>query len=362
MDRLLIAAFIILASTDAYPQQHLVQESAFNDNIVACERYDLDACYRISRYQIINLILGDGVNPEQRETKARVNRFNTALKNTSTFAKYLNDCRVQDASACRSALQMPNITEARRAEILRIRDAMPPAPGFIPDVALILAIIAALALAIFIVSKIPTMWAAFKQHLAARQMKAALSAQQNGRQQMSVLTNKQEQDRDQAEYHSYFGQVESALRRDKRDTPRNPDEPHSFLASVIIVGARGFAGIIMLVLWLVIIGPVWFAMLLRTIAAFSIATVFALFTSATPPSVARLDAIAELWVRGFTKIVSNFMQRDYSAPAMYIPLKPLEALQETGLAMLLYAGLLLSFWTTTHLTGYIDIVYLHYFE
>jgi len=229
-------------------------------------------------------------------------------------------------------------------------------PGVISGIALIIAIVAAFAVAIFFVSKIPSAWAAFKEHLAERQMTAAVSVQQNGRHAMSVSVNTEHTTGEQE-----YGRAQPDFAVARRDILRHPDEPQSSIAHAIIVGARVFAGIIMLVLWLVIIGPVWFAMLLRTIAAFSIATVFALFTSASPPSVARLDAIAELWVRGFTRIASNFMQREYGATAMYIPLQLREALQETGLAIVLYIALFASFWTIAHLTVSVPVYIFHLF-
>lgn len=124
-------------------------------------------------------------------------------------------------------------------------------------------------------------------------------------------------------------------------------EPRSGLERLIIRPIAFFvrlsAGIIMLALWLVVVGPIWFALLLRTIAAFSVATVLALFTSATPPHVRRLDAVVELWVSGFQKIFAT-ISGTASNTTPPIPIETSRALLETGLAILLYGGLFTYLW------------------
>src|SRR5262249_48806972 len=76
---------------------------------------------------------------------------------------------------------------------------------------------------------------------------------------------------------------------------RSKKNPYPSLGNFFIwpfmFAARAFAGTLMLIIWFLIVGPIWFAVLLRTIAAFSISTVIALFTGATPPSPERLDTV-----------------------------------------------------------------------
>jgi hypothetical protein len=121
----------------------------------------------------------------------------------------------------------------------------------------------------------------------------------------------------------------------------------STIAKPFVVGARIFAGALMLLLWFCIVGPIWFAILLRTISSFSIATVTAMFTGASAPDVKRLDAVAELWGNGFRKIVTHIMQSE-PVPTAYVPIMPLQAFTEVFFAVLLYTGVFSTLWTLTH--------------
>ena len=129
---------------------------------------------------------------------------------------------------------------------------------------------------------------------------------------------------------------------------RQPSMVECIIAWPIIQAARLFALTIALVLWLFIIGPVWFAILLRSIVAFAFATVTALFTGASAPHAFRLDAVATLWIRGFGDIAAIIFGDD-ALPTTHIPLRPLEALQHTALAILFYTGLAISLWTVAPL-------------
>src|SRR5438105_4841989 len=68
------------------------------------------------------------------------------------------------------------------------------------------------------------------------------------------------------------------------------------IAKHFVIAARLFAGGLMVVVWLLVVGPIWLAVLLRTISAFSFAAVVALFGGHQPPNPDRLDAISGLWV------------------------------------------------------------------
>jgi hypothetical protein len=113
---------------------------------------------------------------------------------------------------------------------------------------------------------------------------------------------------------------------------------------------RVIAVVLMLVIWVGIVGPIWLAFLLRTIAAFSIATVAALFTGSTPPSVQRLDAVVELWVSRFRKIVAN-ISPSATTSTQYVPINPAQALVEIVLAIFFYAGISTYFWLFAHLSS-----------
>jgi hypothetical protein len=118
--------------------------------------------------------------------------------------------------------------------------------------------------------------------------------------------------------------------------------------------ARIFAGLVMLTLWSVVILPIWLAILLRTISSFSVATVTALFTGATPPDSKRLDTVAELWVNGFIRIIKNIAQMPHTEP--YVPISAWQAIKEVLLAIVLYAGVFSTLWTLTHFGTFIDNV------
>ena len=74
------------------------------------------------------------------------------------------------------------------------------------------------------------------------------------------------------------------------------------IAAPIIFTARLIALVIAFSLWVFPILPIWFALLMRTMAAFGWATVKNLFTGRDPPDQARLDYIAALWVHGAIQI------------------------------------------------------------
>lgn len=111
--------------------------------------------------------------------------------------------------------------------------------------------------------------------------------------------------------------------------------------------ARIFAGSLMLTIWVVVIFPIWFAILLRTISSFSIATVTAFFTGATPPETFRLDTVAELWVNGFIRIVRHMLQQPHPGP--YVPINTTQAVVDVLLAIVLYTGVFSTIWTLSHL-------------
>lgn len=117
--------------------------------------------------------------------------------------------------------------------------------------------------------------------------------------------------------------------------------------------ARLFAAFIMIVLWIVIVLPVWFALLLRTILAFSVATIIALFSSSTPPHPGRLDAAATLWMNGLQRIVTNIRHPEAS-PDFVAPIPFYMALYETILAIIFYAGLVSTVWFIY--SGIIDLI------
>jgi hypothetical protein len=142
------------------------------------------------------------------------------------------------------------------------------------------------------------------------------------------------------------------LRHEAKSQPMQHSRIERFFITPFTWAARAFAGTTMITIWFCIIGPIWFAILLRTIAAFSIATVVALFTHATPPDVKRLDAVAELWVVGFRKIIASTFQNE-PGPANRVPIEPLEAAREVALAILLYGGMYTTFLTMGTIHKYI---------
>jgi hypothetical protein len=143
----------------------------------------------------------------------------------------------------------------------------------------------------------------------------------------------------------------------KHSTPRrwpSTTTPPSAIARSVVLFARLFAGLLMLILWVVVILPIWLAILLRTISSFAIATVTALFTGATPPDTGRLDIVAELWVNGFIRIVKQMAQLPYSGP--YVPINPVQAVVEVILAIFLYTGVFSTIWTVMHFGTYYENV------
>jgi hypothetical protein len=134
------------------------------------------------------------------------------------------------------------------------------------------------------------------------------------------------------------------LRRERLAEPSQYSRIERYFILPVTFAVRAFAGTLMVMLWFFVVGPVWLAILLRTISAFSIATIVALFTHATPPDVKRLDAVAEVWVLGFRKIfASTFLNEP--GPQNRIPVQPEEAVRETIFAILLYSGMYSTFMT-----------------
>jgi hypothetical protein len=104
---------------------------------------------------------------------------------------------------------------------------------------------------------------------------------------------------------------------------------------------RAIAGCLMLFIWTLIVGPIWFAVLLRTISAYSVATVIAVFSGRLPPSPERLDAISGLWMLGFQKIMlTTFKGTPEFAP--HLPIDTPLAIRETLLAILFYTAIFIS--------------------
>src|SRR6266478_8024148 len=73
-------------------------------------------------------------------------------------------------------------------------------------------------------------------------------------------------------FHSPREQLANALTRLEKNSqplearpipPLFPKQPLSGTAKYFVVGARVFAGSLMLVLWVAVVGPIWFAILLR---------------------------------------------------------------------------------------------------
>jgi hypothetical protein len=81
------------------------------------------------------------------------------------------------------------------------------------------------------------------------------------------------------------------------------------ISAPIILVARVIAFIVALTLWVFPIAPVWLALLMRTIAAFSWATVLNLFKGTQPPDEARLNFVASFWANGFVQILASLRSR-----------------------------------------------------
>jgi len=76
----------------------------FLSNIEACERYDITACHRISRYQIG---LPMPISQEAKTSFERLKRFNTALENTQYFVKYRQECAEQWLTLAHATRRLP---------------------------------------------------------------------------------------------------------------------------------------------------------------------------------------------------------------------------------------------------------------
>src|SRR5262245_17774213 len=68
-----------------------------------------------------------------------------------------------------------------------------------------------------------------------------------------------------------------------------------FIRPIIYLVKGGALGIAMLV-W-ILFGPVWVAMVFRTMTAFSFATITSLFANNTIPNPARLEYVVAFWLR-----------------------------------------------------------------
>lgn len=78
-----------------------------------------------------------------------------------------------------------------------------------------------------------------------------------------------------------------------------------FFVVPIVFATRLIVTVIVLVLWIFPIGPVWLALLFRTIAAFAWGTVISLFSHNQLPDQTRLEYVASFWVRGFATLLAT---------------------------------------------------------
>jgi hypothetical protein len=111
------------------------------------------------------------------------------------------------------------------------------------------------------------------------------------------------------------------------------------IVAPIVFTARLFAFLTVLMLWIFPIGPIWFAILLRTIAMFSIATVRSLFTGQNPPDEQRLNFVSGFWLGGFVHIAHILVGRAELSELKPSGYRPIE---EVGIACIFYMWMLTS--------------------
>lgn len=115
------------------------------------------------------------------------------------------------------------------------------------------------------------------------------------------------------------------------------------MTRLIVYTVKTIAVIATLILWVFPIGLVWFALLLRTIAAYSIAVIATLYSGGGIPkeAEARLERIAGMWPRGFGYIIATLFTTT-SPGALLKPQHPIQAVQDTILAIFFYMWLFVS--------------------
>jgi hypothetical protein len=106
-----------------HEQQAQKRRDEYPANLAACERYDLDACHRISVRLLF--VPGTGITDKLDEATKTATRFNAALQKANSFQSYLRDCAAKNRMACDKAQAMPNLTPAHHSHIAELRRALP---------------------------------------------------------------------------------------------------------------------------------------------------------------------------------------------------------------------------------------------
>ena len=116
------------------------------------------------------------------------------------------------------------------------------------------------------------------------------------------------------------------------------------------IGRCGVA-LLALVIWCVFGFPVWVFLILRTMPAVAVRLVMDLYGGAGTRTVCRIDQIVQIWPRGFLallRIARGQQEPDFNFKPHGTPL---QALIDTGLAIVFYASLTFTVLHGHHIVG-----------
>jgi hypothetical protein len=107
-----------------------------------------------------------------------------------------------------------------------------------------------------------------------------------------------------------------------------------FITDPIIFIVRLFVFVAAIILWIVVIGPIWLVMLLRTIGAYSWLLIISLFRNLQRPSEDRIYFIVAFYIHGFVQII-GFLTRQPAA-RVFPAVEYFNPWQELAIAMIFY--------------------------
>ena len=113
----------------------------------------------------------------------------------------------------------------------------------------------------------------------------------------------------------------------------------SHLDTGVLFVARFVAFIVSLILWFVLVLPIWLMMVARTMVAFGVINVLSAFSGRGPADPSRFETVVRLWPTGLVTLAGVLTGRSGPQPSPLID-DWLRLLRETLLLVLLIAGLM----------------------
>jgi hypothetical protein len=112
-------------------------------------------------------------------------------------------------------------------------------------------------------------------------------------------------------------------------------------ARCLTTAVRIFIVFWMQIIWMFVVGPIWLAMLGRTMTAFIWANIAAIFSGAGPVQSQRLQYVVDFWMAGFLRIEAIRLGKVKPTPP--VPISTAELIRETLLSVAFVAAICLSY-------------------